>query len=126
MTSVLLPPTQAGDDDAPPPRVAASVVDLDAPPAVTLEPAQHRSDPHAGAIRPTATRPVPTRTSRTDRAARALLLQVLGGLRHGRLTIVEPDGTATVHGVEPEPDARNERLHRASWPTRDASRRERL
>lgn len=56
------------------------------------------SDPHAGAIRPTEVRPIPRRVTRVDRAARAILVRMLDHLRHGRLTIIEQDGTVTTFG----------------------------
>jgi cyclopropane-fatty-acyl-phospholipid synthase len=55
-------------------------------------------DPHAGAIRPTEVRPVPSQVTAVDRAARAILLRMLQHLRHGRMTIIEQDGTVSTHG----------------------------
>lgn len=62
----------------------------------------HRSawapSPDAGAIRPTAVRPAPREATALDRTARTVLLRLLEHLRGGRLTIIESDGTVTVHG----------------------------
>ena len=55
-------------------------------------------DPHAGAIRPTVVRPAPRRTTAVDRGSRSVLLRLLEHLRHGRLTIIDADGTVTTHG----------------------------
>jgi cyclopropane-fatty-acyl-phospholipid synthase len=41
---------------------------------------------------------VPTRTTKVDLAARAILVRLLENLRHGQLTIIERDGTVTDHG----------------------------
>ncbi len=102
MTSLFTPP------DAPPPgddgATIAAVRDVVAPSATGTAPVPLADDGHAGAIRPIATRPLPARSGRADRAARALLLRLLGHLRGGRLTIIEADGTVTTHGdTEPGP-----------------------
>jgi len=55
-------------------------------------------DPHAGAIRPVALRPMPSQATALDHGARRVLLRLLGRLRGGRLTIIDHDGTVTVHG----------------------------
>jgi len=68
------------------------------PSAAAFSPGYRMPDPHAGAIRPLATRPMPTSATRADRAARTVLLKLLARLRHGRLTIIEADGTVTTHG----------------------------
>ena len=56
------------------------------------------ADPHAGAIRPTQIRRVPTTSSRIDQGSRAILLRMLDHLQHGQVTIIEHDGTVTTHG----------------------------
>jgi cyclopropane-fatty-acyl-phospholipid synthase len=58
-------------------------------------------DPHAGAIRPTKVRPIPPHATKIDQGSRAILLRMLAHLRHGRLTIIEHDGTVTHHGEGP-------------------------
>jgi cyclopropane-fatty-acyl-phospholipid synthase len=98
---VLTPPPFAGDDPDPAPTLNLTA---------TRRPGHPGLDPHAGAIRPLTTRPLPDHGTRADALARRVLLRVLRGLRHGRLTIVDADGTTTVHGTDPEPDARGERL----------------
>lgn len=56
-------------------------------------------DHHAGSIAPIAVRPAPQRATRADRAARRVLLELLGHLRGGQLTIIEADGSVTTHGA---------------------------
>ncbi len=74
-------------------------------------PGRTSTDPHAGSIAPLSTRPLPRRATAADRAARALLLRLLGHLTGGRLTVIEADGTVSVHGSlvaadgTPTPDA---------------------
>jgi cyclopropane-fatty-acyl-phospholipid synthase len=82
VTSLITDPTFADDPD-----------DRDRRRPLELVP-----DPHAGAIRPTAVRPLPRHTSSIDRGSRAILLRLLEHLRTGSLTIIEADGTVTSHG----------------------------
>lgn len=84
MTSILTHPEPTFGDEP----------DRPTPPA----PPSRGHDPHAGAIRPVELRPAPTRATRVDDAARAILLRLLGRLQGGRLTIIEHDGTVTSHG----------------------------
>jgi cyclopropane-fatty-acyl-phospholipid synthase len=80
-------------------------------PTATLPVGHLMPDPHAGAIRPVTTRPMPTRATTADRAARSVLLKLLGHFGHGRLTIIESDGTVTTHGsLDVAPDARGDVL----------------
>lgn len=58
-----------------------------------------RNGHHAGSITPIAVRPAPQRARKTDRIARRVLLELLGRLSGGRLTIIEADGTVTTHGA---------------------------
>ncbi|MCB1041024.1 MAG: class I SAM-dependent methyltransferase, partial [Acidimicrobiales bacterium] len=85
MTSILthLDPTDGWDPDRPT-RTAARLRAV--------------NDPHAGAIRPVELRPAPPAATKADDLARKVLLRLLAGLRGGRLTIVEHDGTVTRHG----------------------------
>lgn len=53
---------------------------------------------HAGSITPIAVRPAPGRATAADRVARRVLVELLGHLRGGRLTIVEADGTSSRFG----------------------------
>ncbi len=64
-----------------------------------------RDRSHAGSITPIAVRPSPRRASHTDRIARRVLLELLGHLRGGRLTIIEANGTVTTHGALSAADA---------------------
>ncbi len=58
-----------------------------------------RRDRPAGSIDPIRVRPAPARATRADRLARRVLLELLGRLTGGRLTIIEADGTVTTHGA---------------------------
>ncbi len=92
MTSILTPQFTGdphGDDDGPPPRIG---------PATRLR--EVRS-PSAGSINPIAVRRAPDRATTADRAARTLLVALLGHLTGGRLTIVEADGTTATYGTAP-------------------------
>ena len=96
MTSLLTPPSASPEHpDAPQGGAHLGLV-----PGVAD---RTGSDRHAGAIRPVSTRPAPRRAGTPDRAARAVLLKLLGTLDGGRLTIIEADGTVTRHG-SPAPD----------------------
>ena len=64
-----------------------------------------RTDHHAGSITPIAVRPIPTRVSAADRAARKVLVTLLGHLSGGRLTVIEPDGSTLVFGEPVGPEA---------------------
>jgi cyclopropane-fatty-acyl-phospholipid synthase len=100
VTSVL-PDLRDHDHGDPPashrPPAAAHLRLAGAPPATT--------SPHAGAIRPSTVRPLPRSASRADLAARALLLRLLEHLQGGTLTIIEHDGTVSVHGRTDHADA---------------------
>ena len=89
MTSIVSPHDHAPGDDP---------VDR---PAVAGRGSSPSADRHAGAIRPTEVRPVPDRVTKIDQGARAILLRMLEHLQHGRLTIIEQDGTVTDHGDGP-------------------------
>ena len=52
----------------------------------------------AGSITPIAVRPAPRSATRADRIARRVLVELLGRLDGGRLTIIEADGTVTSYG----------------------------
>ncbi len=64
-----------------------------------------RTEHHAGSIAPIAVRPAPHRATTADKAARALLVALLGHLAGGRLTVTEADGTTLVFGEPVGPDA---------------------
>jgi cyclopropane-fatty-acyl-phospholipid synthase len=63
-----------------------------------------RSLPEAGAIAPAEVRPLPTRSTAADRAARAVLIRLLDHLHGGRLTVIESDGAVSVFGDPGEID----------------------
>lgn len=97
MTSILTPADLPSPDDA-------SSAETDLVPTGSATGPGGAFDPHAGAIRPLATRALPTHSRRADRAARAVMLRLLAHLRGGRLTLIESDGTVTTHGsAEPAP-----------------------
>ncbi len=53
---------------------------------------------HAASICPIEVRPVPIDVTAADRVARTVLRQLLTRLDHGRLTVIEHDGTTTAYG----------------------------